>query len=294
MVDAGQPWLHNLITVLSAPTMVLSERDGQLRRAGAQGAIHAHSRVLSQAVLEVNGTEPPALSSGLVSADTAMFASVPRPTATDAADPAAWITRERTVRPGIVRELIRVTGGPRASGTATVTLRVAADLAVLTDIKDGRTGALVPMTVTDSGLEWGDEQLTVRLTAPGAAAAGDDGEAWLTWDVPLTWRSHTEIHWQLTVQDQAALVMAPPEEPARRDLVPRARSGEPRPAPDADPADPAARPARPARGRGYTRSRPTDGCRACWPVRSTTRPRCAWSLRARRATSSWARAPPGT
>ena len=24
MVDAGQPWLHNLITVLSAPTMMLS------------------------------------------------------------------------------------------------------------------------------------------------------------------------------------------------------------------------------------------------------------------------------
>ena len=58
MVDAGQPWLHNLITVLSAPTVVLSEQDGQLRRSGAQGALHAHSRVLSQAVLEINGAEP--------------------------------------------------------------------------------------------------------------------------------------------------------------------------------------------------------------------------------------------
>jgi hypothetical protein len=155
MVDAGQPWLHNLTTVLCAPTMVLSEQDGQLRWSGAQGVFHAHSRVLSQAVLEVNGAEPPALSSGVVSADTALFASVPRQTATDAADPAAWITRQRTVRPGVVQELVRVTGGPRAAGTLTVTLRVAADLAVLTDIKDGRPGVLLPMTVTDSGLELG-------------------------------------------------------------------------------------------------------------------------------------------
>ena len=249
MVYAGQPWLHNLITVLSAPTMVLSDQDGQLRRAGAQGALHAHSRVLAQAVLEIDGAEPAALSSGLSSADTALFTCVPLRTATDAADPAAWITRQRTVRPGVVQELLRVTGGPRASGIATVTLRVAADLASLTDIKDGRTGSLVPMTVTDSGLEWGDDRLTVRLSAPGAVATTDDDGAGarLTWDITLARRSQTEIHWRLTVQDQAAVVMAPPAESAvprgesaDQDLVPKARSGEPAPvASTADPADPA-------------------------------------------------------
>jgi N-terminal domain of (some) glycogen debranching enzymes len=172
MVDAGQPWLHNLVTVLSAPTMVLSDQDGQLRRAGAQDALHAHSRVLAQAVLEINGAEPAALSSGLVSADTALFTSVPRQTATDAADPAAWITRQRTVRPGVVQELVRVTGGPRASGTAAITLRVAADLADLADIKAGRARPLAPMTATSSGLEWSDHRLTVQLSAPGAVATG--------------------------------------------------------------------------------------------------------------------------
>jgi len=245
MVDAGQPWLHNLVTVLSAPTMVLSDQDGQLRRAGAQGALHAHSRVLAQAVLEINGAEPAALSSGLVSADTALFTSVPRQAATDAADPAAWITRQRTVRPGVVQELVRVTGGPRASGTVAITLRVAADLADLADIKAGRARPLAPMTATSAGLEWSDHRLTVQLGAPGAVATvGDDGEARLSWRVPLAPRSEHEISWQLTVRDETALVMAAPGTPGR-ELIPRARRAEPEPAPEGTPGSPAT-PATPA------------------------------------------------
>jgi hypothetical protein len=210
MADAGQPWLHNLITVLSAPTMVLSEQDGQLRRSGAQGALHAHSRVLSEAVLEVDGAEPSAMSSGLVSAGRALFASIPRQTATDGADPALWVTRQRTVHPGAVHELLHLVGGPRASGTVTVTLRVAADLAMLTDIKAGHDCSLVPITVTSTGLEWGDDRLKVRLSAPGAVATcSPDGQAQLAWQVRLADPGPHELVWRLTVDDGTAIVMAP-------------------------------------------------------------------------------------
>jgi glycogen debranching enzyme-like protein/mannosylglycerate hydrolase MGH1-like protein len=232
MMDEGQPWLHNLITVLSAPTMVLSDQDGQLRRSGAQGALHAHSRVLSQAILEINGAEPAPISSGLVSAGTATFASIPRQTVTDSADPAIWVTRQRMVSPGVVREVVHVTGGPRAEGTARVTLRVAADLAILTDIKDGRARPLVRMTATSSGLEWGDDRLRVQLSAPGAVVTlSQGGEAQLTWHVPLSGRGDSEIRWQLTVQDQTAVVMAPPPAAAGWAQVPIARTGEPDPVP---------------------------------------------------------------
>ncbi len=227
MVDAGQPWLHNLITVLSAPTMVLSDQDGQLRRSGAQGVLHAHSRVLSQAILEINGAEPGPISSGLVSAGAAMFAAIPRQTATDSADPAAWVTRQRTVRPRGMRESVRLTGGPRASGTALVTLRVAADLAMLTDIKAGHVSPLVSISATNAGLEWGNDKLTVRLTAPGAVAtAGPDGQAQLTWHIPVAEREDAEIGWELTVHDETAVVMAPAGRPASgrlRGVVPADR-----------------------------------------------------------------------
>lgn len=234
MVNAGQPWLHNLTTVLCAPTVVLSEQSGQLRRSGAQGVLHANSRVLSQAVLEINAVEPVPVGSGLVSAGTALFAYVPRETAADAADPALSVTRQRTVRPGVVHEIVRVLGGPRARGTAQVRMRLAADLAVLTDIKAGLSCPSVPITATEAGLRWGTGALTARLTAPGAtAAAGADGEALLTWQIPLGDGAVPELHWELTVRDQSALVTAPAADLAR---VPRARSGTP-----GDPAAPARR-----------------------------------------------------
>src|SRR5215469_270721 len=223
-----QPWLHNLTTVLSAPTMVLSEPGGQLRWSGAQGAFHADSRVLCQSVLEVAGAEPaPVSSSLLASAGSALFTAIPREIAGNGPDPVVWLTRERTVSPGSVHELLRLAAGRRIDMVAPVTPRVAADLAMLADIKGGRPGQLVPMTITSSGLEWGDDRLRVRLNAPGAVATvSNDGSATLTWQVSLCSRDEHEIDWQLTVRDATAVVMAPPGGPASLIRIPRARSGE--------------------------------------------------------------------
>ncbi len=220
MPDEGQPWLHDLITVLSAPTLALSEQSGQIRRSGAQGVLHAHSRVLSQAVLEIDGAEPVPTRSGLLSANTAVFASIPRQTAGDSVDPAVWVERQRTVGAGLIDEVVRVTCGPRACGTARVTLRVAADLAVLADIKSGQAGPLVTIAAADQALEWGDGQIKVQLSAPGAVATvGDDGQAQLTWQVKLAGSAADELRWRLTVRDSTAVVTAPP--------TPRAHGGRP-------------------------------------------------------------------
>ncbi len=232
MPDEGQPWLHDLITVLSAPTMALSEQSGQMRRSGAQGVLHAHSRVLSQAVLEIDGAEPRPTRSGLLSASTALFASIPRQTADDSVDPAVWLERQRTIGAGRLDELVRVTCGPRALGTARVTLRVAADLAVLTDIKSGQASPLVAITAARPGLEWGEGRLRVRLSAPGAVATvGDNGEAQLTWRLDLAGNSGGEIRWRLIVHDTTAVVTAPPLARVSQLQVPKARSGKPGRAP---------------------------------------------------------------
>ena len=51
MSALDQPWLHDLVTVLSAPTVVLSEAGGQIRDGrNAQGVLHADVRVLCAAV----------------------------------------------------------------------------------------------------------------------------------------------------------------------------------------------------------------------------------------------------
>jgi len=226
MVEARQPWLHDLITVLSAPTVILSEQGGQLRGCGAQGVLHANTRVLSEAILEIDGVEPTPVSSGLISAQTALFAAIPRPLAGVAADPAVSLTRQRTVHPGVVEEVVRLVGGPVARHSPQVTIRVTADFAVLPDIKAGRTGPPVAIKATSSGLEWGDDRLTVRLTAPGAIASVEHtGAGLLSWRGLIDGRSEQEVRWLLTVRDSTAIVAGPPAAPGNIQ-IPRARPGD--------------------------------------------------------------------
>ncbi|HEY2576441.1 MAG TPA: glycogen debranching N-terminal domain-containing protein [Streptosporangiaceae bacterium] len=224
MSALDQPWLHDLVTVLSAPTVVLSESSGQIRGAGAQGVLHADIRVLSRAVLEVGGAEPAPVSGGITGARTAEFISVPRALGDDIVDPTVRVERSRTVWSGEVRERIRLCSFADAGADTELAVTVAADMAGLTDIKTGRAGAAGAVAPAVAGapvmavvaargaeLTWGNGTVRVTLTAPGAAissAAG--GAAVLRWPVRLAGRGSREFSWRLTVSDPAAAVVAAP------------------------------------------------------------------------------------
>ena len=53
-----QPLLHDLTAAVHAPVSALSGHDGQVRGQGVQGVFYADCRVLSEAVLRVDGQEP--------------------------------------------------------------------------------------------------------------------------------------------------------------------------------------------------------------------------------------------
>ena len=213
MSALDQPWLHDLVTVLSAPTVVLSEPSGQIRGGGsAEGVLHADLRVLSRAVLTVGGAEPAPIGSGLDGPGSAWFVSVPRALGDDIADPTVRIERERTVAPGVVSERIRVVSFADSGVDTELALIVAADLARLSEIKAARGGQPVPMARAPDGLSWGDGELTVALAAPGAKlhlAPADRGAA-IRWVVRLDGRGSSEFSWRLTVADRAAAVTAAP------------------------------------------------------------------------------------
>jgi hypothetical protein len=208
MSALDQPWLHDLVTVLSAPTVVLSERGGQIRDdAGAQGVLHADVRVLSRAVLEIGGAEPTPVGTGLESARSAWFVAVPRALGDDTTvDPTIRIERQRTVAPGEVSERIRVVSYADSGVDTDLVLTVAADLAGLAEIKSARAGRPVPLTPVASGLTWGDEELVITLSAPGAVLA----DATVRWPVRLDGRGTAEFGWRLTVTHPGAAVVAAP------------------------------------------------------------------------------------
>jgi hypothetical protein len=213
MSALDQPWLHDLVTVLSAPTVVLSEPSGQIRGgSSAEGVLHADVRVLSLAVLTVGGSEPAPVGNGLDGARSAWFVAVPRALGDDIVDPTVRVERERTVAPGEVSERIRVVSFADSGVDTELVLTVAADLAGLGEIKAARARQPVSLTPVHDGLSWGDTELTVTLAAPGAELACDPGTngGTVRWRVRLDGRGTSAFSWRLTVTDPAASVVAAP------------------------------------------------------------------------------------
>jgi glycogen debranching enzyme len=239
MSATGQPWLHDLVTALRAPTVVLSERSGQIRPGGAQGVLHADARVLSAAELSIGGAEPVPVSSGLLDAGRALFIGIARGLGDPGPDPTVRVERERTVRPGHIRERITVTSTAALAVSTELTLRLSADLAGLGEIKSGQASAAagVPMMVPNGAahpaaapgpdpgdeagvpaplaspalLSWGPGALRARLAAPGAAVTLLPGTgAELRWPVDLAPRAERQFGWELAVTDPDAVVAAAP------------------------------------------------------------------------------------
>jgi len=217
MSALDQPWLHDLVTVLSAPTVMLCEPSGQIRNGNAEGVLHADVRVLSRAVLTVGGNEPAPIGSGLAGARSAWFVAVPRALGDDIVDPTVRIERERTLAPGEVSERIRVVSFADSGVDSELVLTVAADLAGLSEIKAAEEGRPVPLTLGRDGLSWGDGVLAVTLSAPGAELVADTaaGGATIRWPVRLSGRGTREFGWRLTVTDPAASVIAAPGDEPR-------------------------------------------------------------------------------
>src|SRR5262249_38120887 len=163
----GQPFLHDLVSCVQAPTLVLSGADGQIREQGGHGVLHGDVRVLSRAELLVDGAEPAAIAGGPDTGPTARFTAVVRALGAPGADPTVRGDRYRRVRAGGLDEEIRVVSTALGPISAEVALLLAVDLAPLAEIRGGqpRRPRLAPKPGT---LRWSDGTIEVELTAPGA------------------------------------------------------------------------------------------------------------------------------
>jgi len=221
MSALDQPWLHELVTALSAPTAVLSESSGQIRALGAQGVLHADIRVLSAAVLTVGGAEPSAVSGGITGARTARFTAVARALGDDwTVDPTVQVDRERIVTPGEVSERIRLISFSDSPVQTVLALTVAADMAGLPQIKSAHPAAPVllrPLASAGATLSWESESVRVTLTTVDASVSLSEAgtEAVLSWPVRLEGRGVHEVSWCLSVRDAAAAA-APASSPPWR------------------------------------------------------------------------------
>jgi glycogen debranching enzyme len=211
-----QPLLHDLVPVVSAPTSALSGPDGQIRAIGVQGVFHADARVLSGAVLRLDGREPEAIGTAAQGPATARFVALARWLGDQQIDdPTVRVDRIRRVVGGGLEELIEIASTASGPVSTTVTLHLAVDLAPIENVRSGGAGrALAADRAGPGTLSWARDG--IEVTATGLRAEADpSGE--FRWHVELAPGEHVTLGWGLRVDDPKAVIRAPdrPREWAR-------------------------------------------------------------------------------
>ncbi|MGW1216188.1 glycogen debranching N-terminal domain-containing protein [Streptomyces sp. NPDC002499] len=231
-----QPLLHDLAVTLAAPTVVLSRPDGNLDAAAPGAAVHGlfHADVRAVSLLRV--TLRPAGDGVSGSAEEGWLPVVAVMNATDGpgrsrfvgltqeigdaiADPTVRIDRRRTVTPGRLAERLTVRSTATTPVHLAVRVEIAGDLATLEHAKAGLAprSSLEPEGELASGdgvLRWGDEDVAVTVSAPGASP--DAERSTLTWTLTVKPGENVDLHLAVEVSDTAAAVTAADPRPTWR------------------------------------------------------------------------------
>jgi glycogen debranching enzyme len=210
-----QPYLHELVTVVAAPALVLSDPDGQLT-GGAGGVYLADRRVLSRLVVTVDGAGAAPVRGQSTGTATARFVGVVRHLGDPGPDPTVFLERDRTVSPRGARETIALVSRAREPLTCTVTVELDADLAGMHEVKAGRPTAAPPLPPEVAGagtVRWpaGEGSAVTATVSPEPARLAVAPRVLLSWEVALPARDRWEVTVEVTaVAPGTAPVAAPP------------------------------------------------------------------------------------
>ncbi|WP_433556952.1 glycogen debranching N-terminal domain-containing protein [Pseudonocardia xinjiangensis] len=187
----GQATLDQLLTVLAAPAVLLSDPDGQVRPDGAQGLYVGDTRYGSRLEIGVDGADLHARSVPLDDAATARFDGELR-----GDRGLVRLRRERTLADGHVVDHVELHNvelpDSEASGTVDgvslrVVVRARSDLAATAVVKSGAPLDVVVPQVGGGGARWSRNgtgaELVVEPAAGEATTVGPD--AVLAWPVHL-------------------------------------------------------------------------------------------------------------
>jgi glycogen debranching enzyme len=199
-----QPHLHDLITVVAAPTQLLSQRSGQIAtspdRQTVQGLIHADVRVLSGLAVTVNGRPGEHLAT-FVEGNRAEFIFLLR---TANGHPRLRLDWFRLVEPGRLAERLLISSRLEVATEVDVRVELACDFAALSSIRAG-TPAPPQAFPEPSGdrIGWVHEHLALSLLAEGAnlVLSDDHCRLILNWQTIVPAHEDVRLAWQLSIRD---------------------------------------------------------------------------------------------
>ncbi|WP_128376825.1 glycogen debranching N-terminal domain-containing protein [Streptomyces cavernae] len=183
-VHGRQPFLHDAVVTLHAPSFVISRADGQVT-GGADGFFHGDARALARLTVAADGIALAPVSAGLQGADRAAFRAVLRGLGEVTEDPAVALYRRRSVTSGRLEETFEVTNAGARPVSFRLVLEAASDLASMDQVKSGHPQDGIPARATASGLVWSREGFAVRLLSTPAPDALDATAGRLSYDIDL-------------------------------------------------------------------------------------------------------------
>jgi glycogen debranching enzyme len=226
-------FLHELVTGVCAPAAVLSAPDGQLRPAGAQGWLVADVRHVAELTVLVDGAPPLPVGHWQTSASSLHFVGALPSLGDPTGDQTVRLERRRTVTPTHLHETIELVSDARTEVTATLSVRVATDLAPILAVRHAKPTRLAPPEVDETAAYarptgpahetvavWtaGSCATTASIDRPADRVEAADEHLSLEWDLRVAARSRAGVTLTLaaTGDTEDAVVTAP----ASRDLGP--------------------------------------------------------------------------
>ena len=204
-----QPFLHDAVVALRAPTQTWSRPSGDMS-AAIDGVYHGDRRFLSAVALTVGEAVSEPIAHGIRSAGHVVFDAVLRDLDDPSPDPHVLLTREREVADGRMTETITVASVAPDPVDTRVRVRLVPDFRPLADVKAG-AGAAQPWrsAAAEDGMLVTSGAVTLAVTAPDAVCACDDDAVVLTWPLALGPQAAATVTYSVTMADPGLVVRAP-------------------------------------------------------------------------------------
>lgn len=214
MSETLQPFLHDQVVVLAAPTQAWFAADGSMGGASIHGLYVSDVRVVRSIDYSIGGVQSEHVGGSLLSAATARIDQLHRTLDGPGADPDVRSTLTRSARiDGLTDEYV-ITSRFGAPVETTIRVRLVPDVSALDSIKAGLASPPAPEPqVSDDSATWGDGEITATLSAPGALISRDGDTLVLEWRLDVPARGSAGVRWSVTAADSRAVVSGVNESP---------------------------------------------------------------------------------
>lgn len=208
MTPGRQPFLHDAVIALHAPTQAWSRPDGAMT-APIDGLFHGDRRFARGLRIEVEDEAPEAIATSGRGARTVGFDAVLRGVDDPSPDPHLRLGRERTVGDGTLAEALTVASVVDREVAAVLRLVVEPDFAPLQEVKSGH-GRAAAWTADVGGasavVASGDASFA--LSTDAGAWSIEDGSLVLEWPFTVGPGETAVLHWGMRVSDPGLVVQA--------------------------------------------------------------------------------------